>query len=259
MAQDNWFSESVWDRASKDTENFRNSNRWWFWGVDVLGSATLAGLTTTFIINTLPNWLVGVLTFFAFVFGMAIIYGFIYLWNLFRAPYRQRNELRKLVESQKKPFDSEIAETIQLLQAETLILKKDNEEKNPYSFAEVFLSIADELSVGISLNSLESRIIEGLQLDDSKGWYFPHKDKGVAHLIGVLIQNTLIDRHDVEYQRMDKHPYTVGEFIESGGLSMGERYLSKGMESRYYLSSRGSEIVKRLRQQLTVHKGGSQT
>lgn len=86
--------ETAIRRASKDTENFRNSSKWWFWGVDVLGSAALAAITTALIINTLPNWVVGVLTFVVFVFGMAVIYGLIYLWNLFRAPYQQRNEAR---------------------------------------------------------------------------------------------------------------------------------------------------------------------
>ena len=60
----------------------------------MLGSAALAAITTALIINTLPNWVVGVLTFVVFVFGMAVIYGLIYLWNLFRAPYQQRNEAR---------------------------------------------------------------------------------------------------------------------------------------------------------------------
>jgi hypothetical protein len=87
--------ETTWRRAAKDTEEFRKNSPRWFWSVDVAGSAALAGLTTTFTKNTVPNLPVGVLTFFAFVFGMVLIYGIIYLWNLFCAPYRQRNEARQ--------------------------------------------------------------------------------------------------------------------------------------------------------------------
>jgi hypothetical protein len=79
-------------RAFKETENFRKSSKWWFWGVDVVGSAVLAAITAALIINTLPNWLVGILTFVVFVIGIALIYGIIYLWHLFRAPYKQLGE-----------------------------------------------------------------------------------------------------------------------------------------------------------------------
>ena len=93
--------ETVPRRAFKGTENFRNSSKWWFWVVDVVGSAALASLTTAFTINTIPNWLVGVLTFFVFVFGMVLIYGIIYLVHLIlllKMPIREkiREYLRRL-------------------------------------------------------------------------------------------------------------------------------------------------------------------
>ncbi len=113
--------------------------------------------------------------------GLIIAVLAIFCWNIFQAPYKQRNELRNILKSQQKPSDSEITGTIQLLQGETLILKNDNGVKCTYSFSQVFLSIADELSIGISMNSLENKIIEGLQLNRSEAWYFPHKDKGITH------------------------------------------------------------------------------
>jgi hypothetical protein len=106
MAHEGLDTGSAWHRAFRDAENFRNSSKWWFWGVDVLGSAALAAVTAALTISTLPNLLVGVLTFFTFVLGMVFIYGIIYLWNLFHAPYRQRNEARQIIEQLTKPIQS---------------------------------------------------------------------------------------------------------------------------------------------------------
>ncbi|MGD0353381.1 MAG: hypothetical protein ABSB38_07800 [Dehalococcoidia bacterium] len=52
----------------------------------------MASLTACLTFNKISNWQVGLLTFLVFVFGLFFIYGVIYVWNLFRAPYRQRNE-----------------------------------------------------------------------------------------------------------------------------------------------------------------------
>ncbi len=106
MAHEGLDTGSVWHRALRDTENLRNSSPWWFWGVDVLGSAAIASVTASLIINTIPNWQVGLLTFFAFVIGVVLIYGIIYLWYLFRAPYRQRNEARRTIEQLTKQIQS---------------------------------------------------------------------------------------------------------------------------------------------------------
>jgi hypothetical protein len=99
--------ESTWRRALEDTEQFRTS-RMWFWGVEVLGSAGLASLTAGLTFNSLHGWQMILLTFFLFAFGLVIVYGAIYLWNLFRTPYRQRDEvhveyakLKQSIEEQK--------------------------------------------------------------------------------------------------------------------------------------------------------------
>jgi len=90
--------ESSWARAGKDTDNFR-SKRLWFLGVEVLGSGAIAGLASWMLWDksTLKGWQVGLVTFLVFTIGLLVIYGLIYLWNLFRAPYHQRNEARELV------------------------------------------------------------------------------------------------------------------------------------------------------------------
>ena len=44
----------------------------------MIGSAALAGLATTLTVNTMPNWLIGVLIFCVFTLGMWVIYGIIY-------------------------------------------------------------------------------------------------------------------------------------------------------------------------------------
>lgn len=98
--------ESSWSKAVKDTESFRQNNRWWFRTVDVLGSGAIAGLTAWMLWDrsTLKSWQVGIITFSVFVVGIFFIYGLIYLWNLFRAPYRQRNEVLALLFTKPKPL-----------------------------------------------------------------------------------------------------------------------------------------------------------
>jgi len=92
--------ENTATRACKDTESFRKNSWVWFWGVEVIGSGALAGLTGGFLWNrsTLSGRIVGFITFGVFVGGIFLIYGLVILWNLFLASYRQRNELRAKVE-----------------------------------------------------------------------------------------------------------------------------------------------------------------
>ena len=103
--------ESSWARAGRDTDNFR-SKRLWFWGVEVVGSGAIAGLTALLLWDrsTLPGWEVGLITFGVFVGGFFLIYGMVYLRFLFRAPYRQRDEAREETVSEKGTFKNKIAE-----------------------------------------------------------------------------------------------------------------------------------------------------
>jgi hypothetical protein len=96
--------ESTWHRASVDTERFR-SKRFWFWWVEVIGAGAIAGLTAGILWerSILSAWQVGLITFGVFAIGFLIIYALIFLWNLFRAPYHQRNEVRTLLAERPKP------------------------------------------------------------------------------------------------------------------------------------------------------------
>ena len=112
-------NQSASKRAWEDTDNFR-SKAPWFWGVAVVGSGAIAGLTAWMLRDRsiLYSWQVGLITFGVFVLGFFLIYGLIFLWHLlFRAPYKQRNEARERVaELEKelkkpKPFDVECRTT----------------------------------------------------------------------------------------------------------------------------------------------------
>ncbi len=94
------FSQSVIKRAYEDTEKFR-SRPLWFWGVGVVGSGAITGLTIWMLgdRSTLHDWQVGSITFVTFVLGLFLTYGLIFLLYLFRAPYRQRNEARHKIEA----------------------------------------------------------------------------------------------------------------------------------------------------------------
>jgi hypothetical protein len=105
--------ESIWHRASKDTERLRRSKKW-YWAVDVMGGgAVFAGIggwlgwrltPLDATISTQVIWpLVG--TGIGVILGVAFIYGLVFIWYLFRAPYRQRNEARNKVETLKQELN----------------------------------------------------------------------------------------------------------------------------------------------------------
>jgi hypothetical protein len=91
-------NQSAPSRAGEDNEKFR-SKLLWFLGFEVVGSGAIAGLTAWILWDRskLHGWQVGLITFGVFVGGLFLIYGLIFLWNLFRAPYKQRNEARAMV------------------------------------------------------------------------------------------------------------------------------------------------------------------
>jgi len=93
--------ESIRQRASRDTELFRQSPKS-FWTVEVIGAAVFAvgGALYGFQLQP-PN----PTTFQQFIFptvgasigvllGFLIVYGLVYIWNLFRAPYRMLSEAK---------------------------------------------------------------------------------------------------------------------------------------------------------------------
>ncbi len=256
-------NESLWRRGWNDTKVSFHQLRF-FWGVEVGVMGAFGYLADVGYL--IPNWHPAIWT----AIGAGIGYLGIFALNLIRAPYRQRDEARELVEQLKMPSGIEVNNIIQLLEAEKLVLKSEEGERS-YSFSQVFLAIADHLSVGVLFGHLESSIKKGLSIDIDKGeWYFPYEDKGITHLIGVLAQNGLVDRCSEKYQRMTRdYPQDIDDIIrdlllKKSGMNIFNtkppQHLEEGTEVKYYLSlPLGARVVKQLRQQSTAHKEGSRT
>ena len=93
--------ESTWARAWADTDSFR-THTIWFWGVEVFGAGAFAVLGGMIGLWLTParasNFQQGLYptlgSFIGVITGLPCTFICIYLWNLFRAPYRQRDELR---------------------------------------------------------------------------------------------------------------------------------------------------------------------
>jgi hypothetical protein len=96
--------ESVWRRAWEDTDHFRHSGLF-FWGCEVIGAALFAvigGLLLPDNPSKIESALypsVGIISGFILVFLGA------YIWNLLKAPFRQRNEARTLLTTNPKPIN----------------------------------------------------------------------------------------------------------------------------------------------------------
>ena len=106
--------ETAWQRACKDTVAFRKESNWWFWGVEVVGTAAFATLGGLIGFSCLPanssaysqNAYPTVGAAIGAVLGFALAYAGMLGLNLLRAPYRQRDEarqqVRKLEQSQRE-------------------------------------------------------------------------------------------------------------------------------------------------------------
>jgi hypothetical protein len=96
-------SESIWQRAWKDTEGFRQTTKS-FLLVAVVGGAAfgvlgaMAGvwLTPTHATTFQQNLYAAVGAAAGVVLGWVLVFGLIYVWNLFRAPYRQSKDALRL-------------------------------------------------------------------------------------------------------------------------------------------------------------------
>jgi hypothetical protein len=249
-----WLSESAIRRAAKDTISAQKTARFMWGGEGVLAVAggtwlatmAPAGVSTLQIV---ARSVIGGLG------GLFIAMLIIFIWQFIRAPYKQRNEVRNMIRQLSMPPDSLVNGAIQQLQAEKLEMKHNNGEERSYSLAKVFVAIADQLSIGVSLNRFEEKIRKGLHIDDYEGWYFPYEADGITHLIGLLVQNTLVERHNEEDQHMTRE-------LVSGATGIyltPDAHLVKNTEVKYYLSSLGSRVVQQLRQQSTVHNEVAKT
>ena len=191
----------------------------------------------------------------------------IFAWTFARTPYKQRNEARKLVKQQRTPTESEVNDVVRLLEDEKLVSRNNEGEERSYSLSQVFLAIADYLAVGFTFPSLEGYVRKGLGINEKEGWYFPHEDLRLTHVIGVFAQNDLVERHSEEYQRMVRdYPQDIDD-ITLDIINVGNplyrkkppQHLEKGTEVKYYLSPLGDRVIRQLRQQSIADKEGSQT
>jgi len=96
--------ETTRQRASKDTESFRKSTKS-FWLLEIGGTAVLTfvgGYVGSLLMpqNPTPSQQYiypGAGAAIGMIIGLVVVFALIYLWNLFRAPYRQRDEARRMV------------------------------------------------------------------------------------------------------------------------------------------------------------------
>ncbi len=95
--------KTSWYRAGKDTDKFRQESKLWFWGMEVVGAAVF-GVVGSIVGSVLvpdratqfqQNAYSPIGGGAGVVIGFAIAFAGIFIWNLFRAPYRQRDEARQ--------------------------------------------------------------------------------------------------------------------------------------------------------------------
>jgi len=123
---------SVWERAWKDTEHFRESAKS-YWLVEVVGAA-IFGVGGGFV----GYWRTPVgttsLQEFAYptigaaigiILGFVIVFALIFAWYLFRAPYRQRDEAYALLDA--KPQSVPLANRDNLIRAIGELSQKANQ------------------------------------------------------------------------------------------------------------------------------------
>ena len=105
--------ESVWRRAWRDTDTFRNSARF-FWIWEVMGAAVagvIGGMMGAWLTPENPTKFqqylyptiggaVGVIA------GFVIVFALIFIWHLFRVPHKQRDDAIELARQVQQKYDS---------------------------------------------------------------------------------------------------------------------------------------------------------
>jgi len=189
--------ENAPQRANKDTKQFRKNSQVWFWGVEVVGSGAIAGLTGGILWNrnTLQGWQVGLITFGAFVIGFFLIYGLVFLWNLFRTPYRQRNEARDKVDQYQREHDKPVSKYYDQIAKEKTSTHWEN-------LANLAQAIAIEMTTPFSID--QRYLVQGLD----------NRDDGIRTLIFSLDNNESFDYHtSPEYIKNDSD-WTLYDYLQ---------------------------------------------
>ena len=239
---ENLLNETAWRRANKDTISAFHTVK--FWLFELLAGA----ISTLVVLLWTPSWISNewkiIYQVLIPVLVIALGLGILYSLYLARAPYKQRNEARVLVKKLGTSPSDEMDKVIILLEKETLILKHNDGSKKPCSFAQALLAIADQLSVGLLSSQFESLVIKKLDLKPPEGWYLPYEDEGITHLIAILYQNNIIELTEEERQyHVPNHNQNATRYIvamPTGG---------KVTEAKYFLSSFGAAVIKKLRDQ----------
>jgi hypothetical protein len=149
--------QSAFSRAKEDTALFRHSTKS-FWLFEIIGVAMfgLGGgylgydimplMATSFDQFIYPS--IGAVV--GIILGATIVFGFAYLWNLFRAPYKQRNEAR--------------VELIELKTAHLIISRDGNSTSH-------CLKLAVSTNSSISLNSCYAKLVSNaLKEEQHNAW-----------------------------------------------------------------------------------------
>jgi len=98
--------ESSFRRAWNQTESFRKDSAWWFWGAGVLSVLAFGAVGGWVGFKLIPDmatrnqdfWYPAIGGIVGAFLGLGGAYILILLWNLHRAPYRQRDEALRRVD-----------------------------------------------------------------------------------------------------------------------------------------------------------------
>lgn len=198
--------ESSWRRAQGDTKRFRRSPKS-FWGLEIVGAAVLGfgGSLLGFLLTPIDRsrlvqflypaagGVVGIIV------GLVLVFFLIFLWNLFRAPYRQRDEqYLRWNEAREKVVKLE-EERIPKVSAEPRGGRRNQEwEHEHLMFAELLVT---NTSPVLTLENVEVHVVSSLwilehedsyKLYDHKDWtpvgvYWSERDTGIADCLRSFI------------------------------------------------------------------------
>lgn len=260
MPESNALKDSTWHKAIEDTERFRKSLKF-FLGLEIAGAAML-GLIGGYVgfrltpDNASPQAVYlypAIGTTIGLIFGI-VVYITILFWNWFRAPYRQRNELRLALKQQAIPTEDKIAETVHALNGETFTVPRSGDATSqdktvPYS--KLLVACAHRLSAGASVNAnMETEMCDDLTLQPSYDWNIPQGTW--IRFIGALHREEVVERRDEDYQtrivpETPLFPNRSPNVLSFKVPDETAAYIAKGTSTKYYLTTLGTTVVRQLR------------